>query len=204
MLWGSVRGGGVEDQIEGFIMLNLFSLKVTKAICLEIVKESLLKGLRLSGNSLWIIFTFSWWWGKMWSVDKLQLNLFNFSVQAGDHDLSSEFQAEKKEERKKQKKLSICEKSSSHLRQPTVCGVCVEVGISKRIKLQNVSQLFLITTCEEHMYESWQLHTCNRSQRQYLASLRISKLAPQSFRGCLRRTDILQSCGLETPSASSW
>ena len=32
-------------------MLNLFSLKVTKAICLEIAKVSLLKGLRLLGNS---------------------------------------------------------------------------------------------------------------------------------------------------------
>ena len=28
----------------------------------------------------------------------MQLNLFNFSVKAGNHDLSSEFQAEKKEE----------------------------------------------------------------------------------------------------------
>ena len=31
-------------------MLNLFSLKVTKAFCLEIAKESLLKGLTLLGN----------------------------------------------------------------------------------------------------------------------------------------------------------
>ena len=36
-----------------------------------------------------------------------------------------------------------------HLRQQTVCWVCVEVGISKRIMLQNVSQLFLIRTMRQ-------------------------------------------------------
>ena len=86
-----------------------------------------------------------------------------------------------------------------HLRHPTVCGVCVEVGISKRIMLQNVSQLFLIMTFIGTRWIRLTRATCNHSQRQCSASRRISKLVPQSFLGHWRQTGILRSYGPKRP-----
>ena len=79
------------------------------------------------------------------------------------------------------------------LKNPTVCGACVDTGTSNKIILQKVSQLLLEKGTCQILTKAMEDCTCSRSQILGLVSLHTSRLVQQSSGGCLLQIGNSQS-----------